>query len=85
MNEEKLAQLIDIISKGDTTFAESLFKKPGGRKYLENIVLILVNTLSYTTDEKEEIYFAFIKVLNRLEKRIKRQHEGQQILEQVSY
>ena len=83
MHLEKLDEIINIISRGDTTSAEALFSKPGGRKYLESIVLIVINNLPYSTDEKEELFIAFLKALNKIEKRIKRQKEGQKILNQV--
>lgn len=76
-------QMIQAISKGDTAQMESFFRQPGGRKYLENITLILINTLPHSYDEKEELYLGFVEVLNRMEKRIRRQKEGQEILEEV--
>ncbi|WP_207496064.1 hypothetical protein [Aridibaculum aurantiacum] len=83
MHNEDLQFIVNTIAKGDTTFAEEFFRKPGGRKYLENITLILINTLPYKHEEKEELYFAFVQVLNKIEKRIKRQKDGQRILEDV--
>lgn len=83
MRSEELEQIIKLITRGETHSAEALFNKPGGRKYLENIVLIVITNLPSSDDEKEELFFAFVKVLNKLEKRIKRQKEGEKILEQV--
>jgi hypothetical protein len=40
---EKLEQIIHMIAKGDTSSVELLFNKPGGRKYLESIVLVVVS------------------------------------------
>lgn len=80
MNEH-FKNIIRTISKGDTSFVERFFRQPGGRKYLENITLILINTLPYHYDEKEELYHGFVEVLNRMEQRIRRQQEGQEILE----
>lgn len=82
MNEH-FRDLIRAISKGDTSLVEGFFRQPGGRKYLENITLILINTLPHTYNEKEELYQGFVAVLNRMEKRIRRQHEGQEVLEGV--
>lgn len=58
------------------------FRKPGGRKYLENITLILINTLPHSFDEKEEMYRGFIGLLDNLQQGI-RQREGEEILETV--
>ncbi|TDH26984.1 hypothetical protein EXU57_09275 [Segetibacter sp. 3557_3] len=82
MNEH-FRDIIRIISKGDTTVVENFFRKPGGRKYLENITLILINTLPNSVDEKEELYAGFVEVLNGMEQRIRRQKEGQETLERV--
>ncbi len=73
--------IIRTISKGDTALAESFFRLPGGRKYLENITLILINTLSQQYAEKEDMYLGFVEVLDRMEQRIQWQKEGQEILE----
>ena len=82
MNEH-FKKLIRTISKGDTALAESFFHLPGGRKYLENITLILINTLPQHYGKKEEMYFGFVEVLDRMEQRIQRQQDGQEILEDV--
>ena len=82
MNEH-FKHIIRTISRGDTSLVESFFRLPGGRKYLENIALILINTLPQHYGEKEEIYLGFVEVLNRMEQRIQRQKEGQEILEDV--
>lgn len=83
MQIEKLEQIIHLISKGDTSAAELLFNKPGGRKYFESIVLVVISNLPYSEDEKTDLFLAFIKALNKIEKRIKRQKEGQKILRQL--
>ena len=83
MNAKRLDKIIETLAKGDTSYAEALFSKPGGRKYLENIVLIVLNSLPQLQEEKEEFYFSFVDVLNMIEKRIKRQKEGEQILQQL--
>jgi hypothetical protein len=75
--------MIHTISKGDTSLVEKFFHVPGGRKYLENITLILINTLPYYYGEKEELYVGFAEVLDHMEQRIQRQKEGQQMLEDV--
>lgn len=72
---------INSIAKGDTRLAESFFCRPGGRRYLENLSLILLNTLLPHSTEKEEMYAGFVQVLNQLENRIVRQQEGATILE----
>jgi hypothetical protein len=75
--------MIRNISKGDTRFAESFFRRPGGRKYLENITLILINALAPQSGEKEEMYLGFVEVLDRMEQRLERQKEGEGILTDV--
>jgi hypothetical protein len=81
MFHSRLEHLIDTIAKGDTGFAERFFKKPGGRRYLQNLTLILISTLPHERYEKEEMYVGFVEVLNRMEQRIRRQQEGEAILE----
>lgn len=79
MNEH-LENAIRTIAKGDTALAESFFRHPGGRRYLENISLILLNTLVPHSTEKEEMYLGFVQVLDDMEKRILRQYEGEELL-----
>ncbi|HEX8334431.1 MAG TPA: hypothetical protein VF622_17540 [Segetibacter sp.] len=83
MDNRKLEQIISIISKGDIQFAEALFSKPGGRKYLENIVLIVISNLPTEEDEKEDLFKAFVKGLDKIESRIQHQKQGQKILKQI--
>ncbi|HEX8460751.1 MAG TPA: hypothetical protein VF623_04955 [Segetibacter sp.] len=83
MYVENINQIINIISKGDTKSAEALFNLPGGRKHLESIVLIVISSLPYSREDKEELFVAFLKTLNKIEKRIKHQKNGQRILKQV--
>lgn len=80
MNEH-LQDAIRAIAKGDTRLAESFFRRPGGRRYLENISLILINTLAPHAPEKEEMYLGFVEVLDHMEGRILRQLDGDAILE----
>ncbi|HSV11880.1 MAG TPA: hypothetical protein VLI68_13985 [Hanamia sp.] len=82
---ENLKQIIHLISRGDTSSAELLFNKPGGRKYLESMVLVVVTGLPYEEEEKVDLFGAFIKGLDKIERRINRQKEGQKILNQVCY
>lgn len=82
MNEH-LRDAIYAISKGDTSLAESFFLRPGGRRYLENISLILLNTIVPHSTEKEEMYLGFVQVLDHMEERILRQYEGEEILEEA--
>lgn len=81
--DEHFKNIIHAISKGDTSVVERFFRKPGGRKYLENLTLILINTLPQHYGEKEELYLGFVEVLDRMEQRIRRQKEGAEILEEV--
>lgn len=80
---DDFSDLIRNICKGDTSLVESFFRRPGGRKYLENITLILINALPNHYGEKEEMYLGFVQVLDGMEQRIKRQSEGQEILTEV--
>jgi hypothetical protein len=82
MNEHLKDAILSIV-KGDTGFAESFFRRPGGRRYLENISLILIHTLVPHATEKEEMYLGFVEVLDRMEQRIQRQQEGEEILEEA--
>jgi hypothetical protein len=82
MNEQ-LKDAILTIAKGDTSFAENFFRRPGGRQYLQNISLILINTLVPHATEKEEMYLGFVQVLDQMEGRILRQLEGEEILEEA--
>ena len=82
MNDH-LRQAIRTIAKGDTSLAESFFLRPGGRRYLENISLILLHTLVPHTVEKDEMYLGFVEVLDHMEERISRQYEGEEILEEA--
>ena len=80
---EKLDEIIHIIAKGDTSSVEILFNKPGGRNYLESIVLVVVSNLPYSQEEKVALFSAFMNALDKIEKRIKHQKEGQKILNQI--
>ena len=80
---ERFKDIIGTIAKGDTSLAESFCRWPGGRKYLENITLMLIYTLAPASTEKEEMYQGFVEVLDCMEHRIQRQTEGQQVLEDV--
>jgi hypothetical protein len=83
MESGKLNQIISVISKGDIQFAEALFSKPGGRKYLENIVLIVISTLPGEQQEKEELFSTFVLGLDKIEHRLKHQKQGQEILREM--
>ncbi|HSU51692.1 MAG TPA: hypothetical protein VLJ41_13900 [Segetibacter sp.] len=80
---KKLEEVVSIISKGDTSIAEKMLNKPGGRIFLECSVSIILSHLPYEAEDREALFIAFIKTLNKIEGRIRRQHEGQEILKQV--
>ena len=82
MNEH-LRDAIRAIPKGDPELPESFSRRPGGRRYLETISLILLNTLVPHSTEKEEMYLGFVQVLDHMEERILRQLEGEDILEEA--
>lgn len=84
MNEEKLACIIQTISKGDTGAAELLFSRPGGRKYFESLIAVVISNLPYGQDEKADLFIAFRTGLDKIEKRIRHQKEGQEILKQIN-
>lgn len=84
MEREDLEQIIDIISKGDTSFAQTLFSRSGGRKYFESIIVVVISQLPYSQKEKKELFMALIRAMNKIEKRIERQKEGQKILKALS-
>jgi hypothetical protein len=84
MDKEKLLQIIGLVSRSNTETIESLFKKPGGKSYLETTVLMVLSTSGYLNDEKEALFNAFLKVTDNMAKRIERQKEGEAILMQVS-
>jgi hypothetical protein len=74
--------LLDAMNGGDTTLLERFFRRPGGRNYLENITLILINTLPHSYSEKEALYLDFRAVLDDMEQHI-RQKEGEEILDGI--
>lgn len=78
---DAIAAAVNAIAKGDTRLAEGFFRRPGGRRYLENLSLILLNTLLPHSTEKEEMFTGFVQVLDKLEDRILRQYEGEEMLE----
>jgi hypothetical protein len=80
---ESFERNIRAISRGDTSLAESFFRWPGGRRYLENLTLILLHTVVPPTSEKEEMYLGFLEVLDNMEERVERQKEGDTLLSDV--
>jgi hypothetical protein len=80
MNDH-LRDSVQTIAKGDTRLAETFFRRPGGRRYLENLSLILLHTLLPHSTEKEEMYGGFVQVLDHMEGRILRQLEGEELIE----
>jgi len=83
MKQEEIETFVRIASKGDTTQIEALFKKPGGRKFLETTILLLVNQLTVSEYEKMERLQSFIEVFDNMEERIKHQKRGNKILKQA--
>lgn len=80
--KEPIQNIIQGITNGDACSIEMFFSKPGGKKYLENLSLILIHTLPYNYAEKEKLYLDFVKVLNGIEQHI-RQKNGQKILDGI--
>ena len=79
---EPLQLALRNFCKGDTSLVESFFRRPGGRRYLEQITLLLIHTLPHQYDEKEELYLGFVEVLDQLEQHL-RQKEGEDILDEL--
>lgn len=82
--QQHLRDIFRAMGKGDTEQLAALFRRPGGRKHLENLTLILIGTLPNAYEEKEALYKGFVSVLDRMERRIRRQEEGEEILAQVT-
>jgi hypothetical protein len=83
MDSEKLENIINIISRGETSSAELLFERPGGRKYFETIILAIISTSPYAYEEKIDLFSAFLLGLDKIERRVQHQKEGEKILRQV--
>lgn len=81
MNEH-LKQVLKAMGNGETSVLERFFRRPGGRKYLEQLTLILIHTLPHHYGEKEEMYLGFVEVLDGLEQHL-RQREGDEVLERI--
>lgn len=82
--QEHLKDIFQALGKGETQQLAGLFRRPGGRKHLENLTLILIGTLSEPIEEKQALYRGFVSVLDRMEDRIRRQEEGEEILAGVA-
>lgn len=80
--KEPVQSIINDITNGDACSLEIFFSRPGGKRYLEHISLILIHTLPYSFQEKEKLYLDFVNVLNGIEWSI-RQKQGQRILDGI--
>lgn len=81
--QEPYHDLVRAIARGDNRLAESFFRKPGGRRYLENLTLILLHVLAPHHTGKEELFAGFREVLDGVEESLRRQKEGVKILDEV--
>jgi hypothetical protein len=81
MEIERLEHILNVIVKGDIDIAGALFTKPGGRKFFESVVLVVICNLPY--EQKEELFNAFLEAMNKIEKRLERQQEGEKILGKI--
>ena len=79
---ELAKHIFQNLSEENADLIRHYFRKPGGRKYLENITLILINTLPHSFDEKEELYRGFVNLMDNIQQGI-RQKEGEEILQLV--
>lgn len=83
MEIERLEHILNVIVKGDIDIAGALFTKPGGRKFFESVVLVVVCNLPYEHEQKEELFSAFLEAMNKIENRLTHQQEGEKILSKI--
>jgi hypothetical protein len=83
MKFEEIEKIVRIASRGDTSEIESLFKRPGGRKFLETSILIMVNCLPVNEYDKRDYIKSFVQILDKMEERIKHQKRGEKILNEA--
>lgn len=79
----EIDSIMNVISKGDTSHLESMFKKPGGRKFFESIAITLIVQLPGEVEEKKYLFQRFRSMLTVFEQRLLHQLQGQKILEEV--
>ena len=80
--QEPIKNIISSFANGESNGLEIFFNQPGGRKYLENISLILINTLPHNYSEKEKLFLDFVAVLDGLQQQV-RQKQGGAILDEL--
>ena len=80
--QEPIKNIISSFANGESYGLEIFFSQPGGRKYLENISLILINTLPHNYSEKEKLFLDFVAVLDGLQQQV-RQKQGGAILDEL--
>ena len=83
MNSEEIEKFVRVASRGDTSELENLLKRPGGRKFFETTILVIVNYLPLPEQDKKGYLKSFIEILDRMEERIKHQKRGEKILKQA--
>lgn len=83
MKSEDIEKFVRIATTGDTTQIEWMFKKPGGRKFLETTILLIINQMPLTKEEKFNYVESFVKIMDKMETRIKHQKQGEKILKQA--
>ena len=75
--------IVSAAAKGDTIKFEQLIAKPGGRKFLEASILILLQQLPSSVEQKSEHFRSFLKIVQQLEEKISHRNYGEKILKEV--
>jgi hypothetical protein len=83
MKFEEIEKIVRIASRGDTSEIERLFRRPGGRTFLETSILIIVNCMSAEEHDKRNYVKSFVQILDKMEERIKHQKLGEKILKEA--
>jgi hypothetical protein len=83
MKFEEIERIVSIASRVDTSEIESLFRRRGGRIFLETTILIIVNSLPLDELDKRDYLKSFMLILDKMEERIKHQKQGEKILKEA--
>jgi hypothetical protein len=83
MEPEEIRRFVQIASRGDNSEMERLFRKPGGRKFLETTILLLLQQLPSSKQEKIEYFNSFLTIMEQMEERLHHQKRGERILKRV--
>jgi hypothetical protein len=83
MKFDEIERIVSIASRGDTSEIERLFRRRGGRIFLETTILIIVNSLPLDELDKRDYLKSFMLILDKMEERIKHQKRGEKILKEA--